>query len=373
MATGAYVGKSTAKKVKGIYIGASNISKKVKRAYVGAGGLSRLWWTAPLSYKNISINEYFYFNREAGPILSHNGNYLVVADAGGSSLVYNYATINKNGVCNVISRQTYYNSGDLQRISAPASSGSRIWSINGRKSGNYFDYVDNNLTQSSLKTGSYSLNSNNRWLNNVSFQDYSYAAFLGFSYYEGGYGSNTFVRISNSGVCNIIDAGMVLRGFVASFSNYVIVSETATFSRASKAINIQNLTTTSLNFVRYSDISTYCKNIGNKICFVTDYSRTANFMNMSFVTQTFALDDQYEMKLGAPYGSLLEDKWYFKGNQTIGNGFVYSIDINGLTKMEDNLLTLFGVAYYNGFDVFDNSLYYTVSNSSTLSGILKVY
>lgn len=38
MATGIYVGNSTAKKVKGIYIGVSNISKKLKRAYIGAGG-----------------------------------------------------------------------------------------------------------------------------------------------------------------------------------------------------------------------------------------------------------------------------------------------------------------------------------------------
>lgn len=45
MATGIYVGNSTAKKVKGIYIGVSNISKKLKRAYIGIGGLSKLWWT----------------------------------------------------------------------------------------------------------------------------------------------------------------------------------------------------------------------------------------------------------------------------------------------------------------------------------------
>ena len=44
MATGAYIGSTTSRKIKSLYIGVNNISKKIKKAYIGANNKARLWW-----------------------------------------------------------------------------------------------------------------------------------------------------------------------------------------------------------------------------------------------------------------------------------------------------------------------------------------
>ena len=372
MSTGAYIGlNGSAKKIKNIYLGVGNSAKKIKKAYIGVGGVAKLWWKAPLSYKSIPISTYMYCDREFGPFIAHNTNYIIMNDQGGSSLDYHYGCLNRNGVFTVIDRTTT-NNNDLLRISNPGGSGSYVWSINGRKSGNCFDGLDANLVQKSIDTGSYSLNANNRWFSNLSFQNYGYAVFFGFNYFDGLEQNIALLRISDNGTYAKINANSSNgeMSFNAILKNYLVVISYYGFRYIAYAINIQNMVSTQIsNNFRLTYPSRYCKNIDNSICFVSDYNTIAYSMNSSFVYSSFSLDSKYKIRSGYSSGSCYENKWYFH-NTACGT---FSIDTNLLVQDEIDLTDNFtDLSYNDGFDVFDGALYYPRRWNSVFYGVVKV-
>lgn len=60
MARKIYIGSSNARRIKNLYIGASNVSRRIKAAYIGVNGQARKFWPEPVHVWNYYTIAYTY-------------------------------------------------------------------------------------------------------------------------------------------------------------------------------------------------------------------------------------------------------------------------------------------------------------------------